>query len=159
MGKALGDQHLPERTPIAFDDAQLAAILVFVAIRRAQIEPSATQQLGKPPRRLATKNGLGLALRRTDFGRVDIGNADLDAIEPERVAIDDASDAFTACAETEILRRGARDDRRRLIEKKGIEPRLPDGNRAQNCEDAEDERHQQPATEPNAAAAPFCPAA
>lgn len=159
MGKALGHQHLPERTPIAFYDAQLAAILVFVAIGRAQIESSAAQQFGKPPRSLATKNGFGLALRRTDFRRVDIGNADLDPVEPERIAIDDASDALTACTETETLWRGARDDRRRLIEEEGIEPRFPDGNRAQNGENAEDERHQQPATEPKAATPPLCPAA
>src|SRR6218665_2308131 len=120
MREPFGDEHLSDRPPIALDDPQLAAILVFVAIRSTQVERRAAEQFRETEGGLAAQRGFFGALRLTDFRRVDIGDADFRAVQPERIAVNDAGFSSAAAAKAKAARRdGANDRRWRIEEERG----------------------------------------
>jgi hypothetical protein len=99
-----GHELVTERSAIANNHPQLSTVLVLVAPRCCQLERPRIQQLAKPVFRSVTKGALTLALRFTDFRRIDISDADLHAIHPDRVAIDDACRSQRAVADGEASR-------------------------------------------------------
>lgn len=91
-GEALSDQGFTERSVLPQDDAQLPPITILVAIASDKRERSGIEQLEQPLPRDFARSALGLTGGLGDLRRVDIGDADLGSLEPERIPIDDAGD-------------------------------------------------------------------
>lgn len=98
------DQRVAEAFAAPCQHAQLAAVLVLVASIRigGHGEGALIEQLGQPRGGLRAELGFVSAGGLARFGRVDIGDADLVAIEPDRVAIDHAGRPDGAAAGAEL---------------------------------------------------------
>lgn len=89
--QSFGDEQVAERATTAQDDSQLASVLVFIAIADCrQGELTLVEKHDKPITGFDAQIVFIVALRLRDLGRIDIGNPDLHALEPDRVAINDA---------------------------------------------------------------------
>jgi len=88
--EALPDQHCAERHSAPLDDAQLPAVAVDVALDRGQREGAGAEERVHLRRRRLPETGFAGAARRVSLRRVDVGDADLRARHPDRVAVDDA---------------------------------------------------------------------
>lgn len=102
------DKNPAEGLTVAIDGAKLAAILIFVAPSGRQGEAAGIEQTVQPTLGRFTQLRLTHAARWTEFGRVDIGDADLLTTKPEIVAIDHAVCASRAGADGERGRKGVR---------------------------------------------------
>jgi len=91
LGETLVDKLTAQRTTRAGKGAQGAAVSVDFAPAALDRELAGIEQFGQAARRTLRQFDLGRALRMTEFGRIDIGEADLRPAIPDRVAIDDAS--------------------------------------------------------------------
>jgi len=99
--KTFADQGFPKRSPVSHDEPELAAIAILVARYGLKRNRPGIEQLLQPPCGPVPKLGLGNASGRMRFRRVDIGNADFDALHPDRIAIDHAVDPAPDVAEAE----------------------------------------------------------
>ena len=89
-GEPLIDQRIAQRMPRSRDGAQLAAILVFVPQAGRKGEIAGIQQRQQTDFRSVAFDPFRLAARRAELRGVDIRDADFLALEPERIAVDDA---------------------------------------------------------------------
>lgn len=99
MREPFGDEHLPHGVPVALDNPQLAAILIFIAVYRRQVERPLPQELNESLCRPPTQRGLGSTGRLSDFGSVYVRDTYLLAIQPECIAIDHAGRTPSARAD------------------------------------------------------------
>lgn len=96
------DQFFAQTFAAARQDAEFAAIDIRVRPDAFEAERSGIDQRVQSLRgRRAQRRRLMSAARIMGFGRVDIGDADFDALIIERVAIDHAIGAAAFVAETE----------------------------------------------------------
>ena len=91
FGETFADKCLAQRTSVSFDEAQFAAVSVFIALACGHdFEWARIQQLYQAIGRAAAEIGFVSAMRIVRFGLVDVGDADFLAPIPDGVAIDDA---------------------------------------------------------------------
>ena len=93
FGKALALQHFTKAVATAQDHAQRAPVAIGLAPFDRKCEGARVEQIDQPPRGSFGQLRLIGTGRVAEFGRIDIGDADLEAAIPERIAIDDAGDA------------------------------------------------------------------
>ena len=98
------DQRVAEAFAAPCQNAQLAAVLVLIASVGvgSHGERALVEQLGQSRGGLRAELGFVSAVGLARFGRVDIGDADLVAIEPDRIAIDHAGRPDGAAAGAEL---------------------------------------------------------
>jgi|GEM_PF-3037980 len=101
FGQPLGNEYLAQALAIAGDDPQIAAILVLIAVDGLQGKATLVEQGQQAHLGALAESFFGGAAGTGDFRGVDIGNADLAALVPDRVAVDDAGGAVGAKADAE----------------------------------------------------------
>jgi hypothetical protein len=85
---------IAQRSAAPNDNPQLAPKSVFIAISDwSDLESALVQQVAKPVSRLHAKLVLRITIGFANLGGVDVSDPDLLALEPEGVAIHDASAA------------------------------------------------------------------
>lgn len=93
LGQPFGLEDRAEALPAPHHNAQGAAIAVGLAALGDQREATGVEQVRQPARGGRAEPRLVRAGGMADLGCVDVGDADLGAAIPERVAIDDAGHA------------------------------------------------------------------
>lgn len=89
--QSLADEDKPERTAVGtMNRPQLSSIFVFVAVRLPECERTGVEQVTEARFCPLAELSLIVAAWRAQFGRVDIGDADLGPIKPNGVAVDNA---------------------------------------------------------------------
>lgn len=104
--KAFADELVAERDAVAKDFAQIAAVTVVIAAGGSKFERAGVEKFEQALLRGLSELFFAGAARRVDFGRVDIGDPDLSAVEPEGVAVDDAIAALAGATEGERAAHG-----------------------------------------------------
>ncbi|KQV39914.1 hypothetical protein ASE37_22995 [Rhizobium sp. Root268] len=115
----LGNEDIAETAPISNQHAEFSTVPVFVPLRpRVNFERSAVDQLEQSFCGSGSKRKFRSAFRFIDFRRVDIGDADLLAVHPDCIAVNNACLAAADSAIPECLQCSGFDVARRGFDKR-----------------------------------------
>lgn len=99
------DQNISEAVAMAHENPEGAAITILVTTRpRLQFEWTLVHEFDQPFGRAATESKFRGAFGLTDLGCIDVCNPDFRAIDPQRIAIDDAGGSMAVGAFFKLYR-------------------------------------------------------
>ena len=124
MGEAFGNKRVADGGSTLHDYAKFAAIAIFVAIGGCERKAATAQYLAEALGCMMAKARFSRTRRTAGLGRIDVGDADFLAVEPERIAIDNAGFPRAAAAERQAARGNFGDDFGRRTEKKRGQARI-----------------------------------
>lgn len=103
--QSFGDKNIAEAIAMANKNPEGATVAILVTTRpRLQFEWTLVHQLDQPLGRAVTESKFRGAFGLTDLGCIDVCNPDFRAIDPQRIAIDDAGGSMAAGAFFKLYR-------------------------------------------------------
>jgi hypothetical protein len=101
-GQPFVDKSRAQRLTVPYQEPQLASVSILLTAIAFSGDRASVQQLLQAFGGFASKISFMRAARRVRLGRIDVGDLDLDAVHPDRIAIHDAIGPATAVTQHEL---------------------------------------------------------
>lgn len=103
--QSFGDKNIAEAMAMANKNPEGATVAILVTTRpRLQLEWTLVDEFDQPLGRAVTESKFRGAFGLTDLGCMNVCNPDFYAVDPKRVAIDDAGGSMAVCAFFKLYR-------------------------------------------------------